>query len=317
MIQMITTAVKPRSCRELLRDYEKTKRILRNDRLPFSYREGYDVYNVSVPFHDETGTYIAARVDRRRSERSKVVIFGEEDGVFRPAFPRIVFHSFQDPFVAYVGGELVLGGVQVETDPLRPRRIVNWRTLFYRGKDVRHLKLFAMGPNRMKDIRLVGLRDGRVGVFTRPQGGTAGKGKIGYLTLGSLDELNEESILRARICGSFFLSSEWGGVNDIHLLENGLLGIVGHIAYLNGKNEKHYYSSAFAFRPETREHSPLKIIAARADFMNGPAKTGGLRDVLFPGGLIPGGERAWLYAGVSDADAQRVEIENPFLEYEA
>lgn len=314
---MKTTALRPRSCRDLLKDYEKRKRVLRNDRLRFVYREGFDVYNVSVPFRDETGTYIAARVDRRRSERSKVVIFTERNGVYEPAIPRVVFHSLQDPFVVRIGGELVLGGVQVETDPLRPRRIINWRTLFYRGKDVRHLKLFAMGPNRMKDIRLVGLRDGKVGVFTRPQGGRAGKGKIGYITLRSLDELCEESILRAKICGAFFLSSEWGGVNDIHLLGNGLLGIVGHIAYLNGKNEKHYYSSAFAFQPETREHTPLKIIAARSDFMNGPVKTGGLRDVLFPGGLVPDGDRAWLYAGVSDADAQRVEIENPFLEYEA
>ena len=314
---MITTAVRPCSCRELLKDYEKTKKILRSDRIRFAYRNGYDVYNVSVPFRDETGTYIAARVDRRRSERSKVVIFEEKNGVFEPVSPRIVFHSFQDPFVARIGGELVLGGVQIETDPLRPRKIVNWRTLFYRGKDVRHMKLFAAGPNRMKDIRLVGLPNGKVGVFTRPQGGKAGMGKIGYITLGGLDELSEDNILRAKICGSFFRSGEWGGVNDIHLLGNGLLGIVGHIAYRNGEREKHYYSSAFAFRPETLEHTPLKIIAVRSDFMNGPAKTGGLRDVLFPGGLIPDGKRAWLYAGVSDADAQRIEIENPFLEYKA
>lgn len=311
------TTARPRSCRELLKDYEKSKRVLHNDRLRFSYKEGYDVYNVSAPFRDETGTYIAARVDKRRSELSRVVIFGEKDGVFETASPRIVFHSFQDPFVVHVGNELVLGGVQIETDPLRPRSIINWRTLFYRGRDIRHLKLFAKGPNRMKDIRLVGFPDGRVGVFTRPQGGKAGMGKIGYCTLQSLDELCEESILRAKLLGSFFLSSEWGGVNDIHLLNNGLLGIVGHIAYRNGESEKHYYSSAFAFRPETREHTPLKIIAARSDFMNGPTKTQGLRDVLFPGGLIQNGDRAWLYAGVSDADAQRVEIENPFLEYEA
>ncbi len=314
---MITSAVRPRSCWELLKAYEKTKKILRSDRLAFVYREGYDVYNISAPFRDENGTYIAARVDRRRSERSKVVIFAQKDNAYEPVSPRIVFHAFQDPFVTRIGDELVLGGVQVETDPLRPRRIVNWRTLFYRGKDVRRLTLFAMGPNRMKDIRLVSLQDGRIGVFTRPQGGKAGMGKIGYTTLGSLDELCEESILRARIVSSLFLRGEWGGVNDIHPLGNGLLGIVGHIACMNGKKEKHYFSSAFAFRPETREHTPLKIIAARADLPDGPAKAGHLRDILFPGGLVTQGSRAWLYAGVSDAEAQRVEIENPFLEYEA
>ena len=158
---MITTALRPRSCRDLLKEYEKRKRVLSNDRLRFAYREGYDVYNVSVPFRDETGNCIAARVDKRHSELSRVVIFGEKDGVFEPIRPLISFQAFQDPFVVRIGDELVLGGVQIETDPLRPRRIINWRTLFYRGRDIRHLKLFAVGPNRMKDIRLVGFPDGR------------------------------------------------------------------------------------------------------------------------------------------------------------
>ena len=46
---------------------------------------------------------------------------------------------------------------------------LHWRTRFYRGQH-QNLVPFAQGPDGMKDIRLVELPDGDIGVFTRPQG---------------------------------------------------------------------------------------------------------------------------------------------------
>ena len=48
-------------------------------------------------------------------------------------FPIQCSKSFQDPFVTFIRDELVLGGVQIQGDPLSPRRIVSWHTCLYRG----------------------------------------------------------------------------------------------------------------------------------------------------------------------------------------
>ena len=111
---------------------------------------------------------------------------------------------------------------------------------------------------------------------------------------------------------------EWGGANEVHLLKNGWVGVLGHIACYDEQKNKHYYSMAFGLNPDTMERSPLKIIAVRGDFPDGPEKRPDLEDVIFSGGLIRKEHgRAELSVGVSDAEAYRIEIPDPFLEYEA
>ena len=55
-----------------------------------------------------------------------------------------------------------------------------------------------------------------------------------------------------------------------------------------------------------------KIIAIRKNFKPGEAKRADLEDVVFSGGLVLNGDKAVLYAGISDAEAQLIEIDNPF-----
>ncbi len=62
----------------------------------------------------------------------------------------------QDPFVTQVNGEFIVGGVEVFDDVENPG-MLNYRTNFYRGNSLRSLTLFAKGPDRMKDIRLLQL----------------------------------------------------------------------------------------------------------------------------------------------------------------
>ena len=65
---------------------------------------------------------------------------------------------------------LFLGGLRLLTAADNPNIIVSWVTQFYRGINIDSLCHFASGPGTMKDIRMIELQDGRVGVFTRPAG---------------------------------------------------------------------------------------------------------------------------------------------------
>jgi hypothetical protein len=226
-------------------------------------------------------------------------------------------YNLQDPFIAKISGELVFGGVEVITAEDNPHEIISWVTQFYRGKHIDSLCHFASGPGTMKDIRLIELTDGKIGVFTRPQGELGGRGKIGFTIIHSLDNLHAETFLKAEILHGQFVEEEWGGANEVHLLRNGYLGIVGHIACFDDVLNKHYYSMAFAFNPTTYEKTPIKIIAERADFPDGPEKRPDLEDVIFSGGLIRlENGRASLSVGVSDAEAYLIEIPDPFIEFE-
>ena len=144
-------------------------------------------------FQCHGNTYIAGRVEGRDTEWSTVRFFKQTDpDTYVAALPDIIFQAFQDPFVTTIQDEIILGGVQVISDPLYPQRIVSWHTCFYKGPSPWELKLFAIGPSHMKDIRLCGLADGRVAVFTRPQGKIGGLGKIGFMIFNSLDSVNGE-----------------------------------------------------------------------------------------------------------------------------
>ena len=80
--------------------------------------------------------------------------------------------------------------------------------------------------------------------------------------------------------------------------------------------DKHYYAMAFAFNPLTKEVSPIKLIATRKNFKPGESKRKDINDVIFSGGLKRLNDgTAVLYAGVSDIEAHKILIEDPFLEY--
>ncbi len=286
--------------------------------LTFLGVEGMDVYNISVPFECAGKTYLAGRVEPRGSELSVVRLFertGEE--TYTAVLPEMTFKNLQDPFVTRIGDEIVLGGVQVVTHPLDDSRIISWHTLFFRGRTPKELRLFAQGPARMKDIRLCETADHRVAVFTRPQGKKGGLGRIGFILLSGLEELNADTLLEAKVDPSFFLPEEWGGANDVHLLKNGLLGVMGHWAF-RAEGGLHYQSMAFVLDPRTTLHTAPRIVACRGDLCSSPAcKRPDLIDVLFTGGILRReGGQAMLYTGVSDCEAWCALIPDPFSPYE-
>ncbi|MCC3356832.1 DUF1861 family protein [Bacillus sp. REN16] len=300
---------------QLLDEYRNNKQqSYEKTRIPFTGVSERDIYNITAPFEDDGELVIAGRVEKRDSEHSEVMFFINRDGHWVQRENSPVF-QLQDPFFTKIGDELILGGVEIFPHPTLPDAL-SWRTAFYRGKNIASLEKFFEGPDGMKDIRLVELKDGSIGIFTRPQGEKGGRGKIGFTKVKTLKELTANVIDDAPLLNQFS-DDEWGGANEIHLLPNGLLGVLGHIARFDDEGNRHYYSMVFALDPENGNSSDLQIIAERSDFLDGPTKRPDLVDVVFSGGIVrkPDGT-AELYAGISDADAQKLIIPDPFKPFE-
>ncbi len=303
------------TCAELVAELKHRPAPCRPEKLRFTGIGTDDVYNITAPFLDGRSLVIGGRVEPRSSEVSRVVFFAEEDGWWSP-LPHVPEPRLQDPFVTRIRGELVMGGVETFPHPQRPGAL-GWRTRFYRGRSLEDLEPFAVGPDGMKDIRLVELPNGDIGVFARPQGTIGGRGTIGFTKINSLDNLCPEAINSAQLLEQF-VPEEWGGANEVHPLANGLLGVLGHIACFDEGGNRHYYPMTFAFDPNSEKlASGMKIILTRSQLPPGPAKRPDLVDVIFSGGIVRHCDgHTTFYGGISDAEAYRVTICDPFLEYE-
>lgn len=304
-----------KTCEELLEEYMLRRNEYRSKKINFIGVEGFDVYNITGHFEDNENLIIAGRVEKRDTEYSNVMFFKKLDNDWIRMEDVGVF-ELQDPFVTKINGELVLGGVEVYPHKTIANTL-GYRTVFYKGNNIKTLVKFASGPEMMKDIRLIELEDKNIAVFTRPQGEVGGCGQIGFTILKSLTELNENSISSAQLLLDQFSEKNWGGANELHILKNGLIGVLGHIAYYDENRNRHYHSVTFAINPSNKQTSPLKVIAIRDDFEPGEYKREDIIDVIFSGGLRRlGNGCAELYAGVSDAEAHLILISDPFEEYE-
>lgn len=297
-------------CEDLLSNYNNENRALYPRKIKFKGVEGYDVYNPTVPFDYNGRTLMIGRVEKRDSEKSQAVFFERLKDDTYAEVARMRRYDLQDPFITKIGSMWVFGGVETFAHPDNPNNLW-WRTKFYAGDDLFNLKTLTYGPNGMKDIRLVELANGKVGVFTRPQGDVGGRGKIGFTIIDKLEDLCVEVIQRAKLLRQFD-DEEWGGVNQPLLLDNGNIGVIGHIAKFSNDGARHYYSIAFTLNPVDGSYSPMKIIAARKDFLDGEAKRDDLVDVLFSAGIVEENEIIRLYVGVSDIEVQSIQIDNPF-----
>ncbi|KKI93215.1 hypothetical protein WQ54_05040 [Bacillus sp. SA1-12] len=313
MNKLIKTDVK--TCENLLREFQQKNQPSHAEKLTFKGVGERDVYNITAPFEDEGERVIAGRVESRDSEHSEVYFFVEKNGEWVPREGAPVF-KLQDPFFTKIAGELVLGGVEIFPHPTLENAL-GWRTVFLKGDKIANLTEFAKGPDGMKDLRLIELNDGSIGMLTRPQGDKGGRGKIGFRRLPSLKHVTIEEIENTPLLENQFVEEEWGGANEAHLLANGRIGVLGHIANFDEEGNRHYYPMSFAIDPETGDYSDIELIAVRSNFLEGPSKRPDLIDVVFSGGLVRKSDgTADLYAGISDADAQKITIADPFLQYE-
>lgn len=303
---------------KLLAEFEEKSRKRKGRLLSFDIDglgKNMTVYNPTKPILGRKGKFLLARVEPKDSERSKIMFFKEAEESWE-IFDHPIF-ELQDPFyVKNIHGWQILGGVEVDEN-------LQYRTLFYRYKrcatelfkNGKFNKPFAVGPIGMKDIRLIELKNKKIAVFTRPQGGEAGLGKIGYVEINNLDEL-ENAIFRAEILEGQFHTDEWGGANELHLLSNGKIGVLGHIAQYVG-DVRHYYAMSFVFDTATKAVSPMQILATADCFPEVESKKPELGNIVFSGGINRKKDGfAELFVGLGDTQIGQIDIPDPFVEYE-
>lgn len=303
--------------------FEHEKKVYEKSILKFHGIEGYDAYNCSIPFFWKGKKYIFARVENRNEwARSQVRLF-EEIGIDEWCLVTdSMFYQMEDPYVSIINEELVLGGTHVR---YQLGKVDTYYGYFYRGRDLNNLYYYTTGPERMKDIRIVELEDGKIGVFSRPRGKEilskyGSESMVGFVIIDNLDKLSAEVINTAPYIDNLFDKGEWGGCNQAYLLDSGLIGCIGHTAYNekdeNGIDLKVYLNTAFVFNPKTHELLENKIIASRSSYPVGVAKKPHLIDCTFPSGIVMRSDgKVDLYAGLGDCEEGRIVIDYPFEGY--
>lgn len=305
--------------------FERTHPPQESALLEFEGVDGYDVYNCSTPFYMAGKWLMYGRVERRAEwSRSRTFLF-ESIGQDRwRRLPGSSVYPLEDPYVTCIGGELVLGGVHV----LKGREIpATYYNYFYRGQDPNDLYYFETGPADMKDIRLVELPQGRIGVFSRPRGdGIMEKygcfSMMGYTQIDSLDELDARVIEEAPYIPDVFGKGEWGGANQVHYLDSGLIGIIGHQCYHGPrdagmeKEQEVYVNVAFIFDPSAHRMIDRRILACRSVYPPYPSKRAHISDCVFTGGIVARPDGLYdLYTGVGDTREGRTVIPYPYEGY--
>lgn len=295
------------TCKELIASY--TNEGGTAHKLIFNGVPGFDVYNIAAPFTHAGQRYIAGRVEKRDSEESIIYFFKEKNELEWELDETLPSFQMQDPFTFTIGKDLLLGGVV--TYP-REDGSTGWYTKIYVITDLLNPKEWFTGPEGMKDLRFHALPTDELLVLTRPQGELGGRGKIGRLIVPTIASLTNDMIEHAPLFDQF-TDEEWGGANAVYPIDAEHVGILGHIANFDDEGFRHYYSMSFVYNFKTDKAGPMHLLAMRNEFLAGPTKRDDLVDVVFSGGLeFITDDKVNLYAGISDAEAQVIQKENPF-----
>lgn len=301
--------------KKLKAEFEAEKKIYESSKLVFLGVEGMDVYNSSIPFSMNGKEYIFGRVENRNEwARSWSRLFEKTGKDTYSLVPNSMIYQLEDPYIAFINDELVLGGTHVRYSA---GKIDTYYGYFYRGTDINNMYYFTTGPDYMKDIRLVQMKNKKIGVFSRPRSREiyekyGSESVVGFTVADSLDELTAEKIENAKIIEGLIHKDEWGGCNQCYMLENGKIGVIGHQSF-DDDGLWVYMNTAFEFDPETFGVSNFKIIGTRKCYPAGPSKKDCLVDCAFSSGIVARDDgKADLYSGIGDAEVGRITIDYPF-----
>ncbi|MCI8287119.1 MAG: DUF1861 family protein [Lachnospiraceae bacterium] len=305
--------------REMRENFDRQGPVYESHLLTFEGVDGYDVYNTSFPFRYEGKRYLFGRVERREEwANSTVRLFSEKGKDIWETVPESMIYQLEDPFVVKLQGDFVLGGTRVDYSG---GKLAGFCGVFYAGKDPFHLRYYTTGPKGMKDIRMVELEDGRIGVFSRPRGehvrqAYGSEAVVGFTIINHISELDDKVPEQARVVEGLFGKDEWGGCNQCFLLEEGKVGVIGHRCYhekRSGIDRQVYLNIAFVFDPETYQASDIKVIGTRKSYPVQPEKRADLADCVFSSGIrLREDGRIDLYSGVADTAEGRIVIADPF-----
>lgn len=306
-------------CEMALTEYRNREKSHRGEKLRLDaiYPRGdrISVYNPSVIFSQNGVEYMAARVEpiSKEGESESLVIFFRRNGEEWTPLDKPIF-ELQDPNITWIDGQMIFSGTEIASGENQGE--ILYRSVFYAGSDFERLERKSECPWKMKGVRLIKLVDGKIGVYTRPQGEKGGKGQIGFTTADSLEDFfnnTQKLVEEAPLINTRFPGDEWGGANQVTGLHDGRNLVIGHRAYKDDLNKRHYYPWAFIHEPFTGEIIDLGILAERSDFPAGPAKAPDLMDVVYPAGIVKRDSKWFLIAGLSDTQAGEIEIEDPLI----
>ncbi|CBZ24452.1 conserved hypothetical protein [Leishmania mexicana MHOM/GT/2001/U1103] len=298
------------SLKALKASFEANKRVYESVLLTFRGVDGYDVYNCSVPFFYKGKMHIYGRVEKRDIWAASHVRLFEETGKDEfTAVPELSW-ELEDPYIQNVKREMIFGGTRVRKNG---NEILSYYGYFYRGTPV-ELNYFTTGPDYMKDIRVVPLQDGRLGIFSRVR--TKEEVYVGFSTVDTIEHLTTEVIAAAKAI-DFIKPGTWGGVNQAYLLSSGKIGCIGHFAYNDTKPSGEplmvYINISFVFDAETRQLDTEHVIGTKSCYPTCPAKLPFLEDCVFASGIVMREDgRCDLYSGLGDAYEGRITIDYPF-----
>ena len=299
--------------------FERTcEKPLESAKLTFVGADGWDVYNCSIPFTWNGVRYIFGRLEKHEIwTQSHIALFREtakDVWTKEPAFAEL---ELEDPYVQTVKGELIVGGTFIRRD--KDGKFLTYQGRFYRGKDPFSLVHFADGPDKMKDIRMTELPNGRIGVFSRPRGEEVrakwgSEAVVGYAEIASLDEFTADLVQNAPIIPGLFGKDEWGGVNQAYALKDGRILAAAHLSCggapaTNGIPRQIYMNASFVFDPKTFTATEPKIVATRCFYPANEPKVPHLDDCVFTSGFVFRKDGLVdVYTGLCDADEARCAI---------
>ena len=188
--------------------FEKEKTIYESVKVKFTGVDGFDVYNPSIPFDWKGKTYIFGRIEKRKEwARSWVRLFQSSGRDEWSLVPDSMIYQLEDPYIAFVDDEIVLGGTHVR---IKQSKIDTYYGYFCKGCDLHDMVYFTTGPDYMKDIRLVKLDGSRIGVFSRPRGEKikaqyGSDSIVGFTIINSINELNSSYVSPLMSTNPYFL----------------------------------------------------------------------------------------------------------------
>lgn len=229
-----------------------------------------------------------------------------------------VFYG-EDPAVTTVDGEIVLTSVNVSAVGKDNYLL---KTEIRRADDIMRLwECWRDIPG--KDNRMTPIDNGtRIAVTTRPQSGEAGRGKMAYIELDTLDDLCADTLRGARIIEMPNAEDDtWIGPNELHnLYRKNQIGILLHGAFEDNVSTSELMNKTYFILFAWLDRKNLKIVdtevlALREDFPASNGKKSALCNVAFGTGLVfpsePSREHAELYAGIGDSVQAFILIHNP------
>lgn len=294
--------------------FESSKKIYDCALLSFKGVNGRDVYNCSVPFVYNGRVHLFGRIEKREEwANSHVRLFVQTGKDEFTVVPGSMTWSLEDPFVSKIKGELIFGGTRVRKIK---NKVCSYYSDFFRGAP-EDLLYFTSGPNNMKDIRVVELNDGRIGVFSRPKTDTMSM--IGFIVINNINELTASIVEKAEALNVLHTGA-WGGINQAYLLSTGMIGCIAHYSY-NARSSRGltlavYVNYAFVLNPNTLETHCERIIGTRSCYPSCPDKAPKLEDCAFSSGIVMKEDgKCDLYTGLGDTCQGRITIDYPFEGY--